>query len=92
MVYAQNQREYDNSYRALEHINSPELMSYFNNNWNNITEQWVGFKVNRHLNFENRTNNRLESRNQKIKSVVAKYSRLKRFFDDLLTCIASYNI
>lgn len=57
MVYAQNQAEYDNCYRNLRRINSPELMSYFNDFWHNITDQWVGFKVNCHLNFENRTNN-----------------------------------
>lgn len=92
MVYANSQAEYDNLYRALRNIRSTELMAYFNDNWHNIIEQWVGFKVNQHANYENRTNNRLESLNQKIKSIVSKYSSLATFFDDLMTCIASFNL
>lgn len=37
-------------------------------------------------------NSRLESLNQKIKTVVAKYGNLASFFNDLMTCIASFNI
>lgn len=66
MVYATSQTDYDNLYQSLRNIRSPELMSYFNDNWNNITEKWVGFKVNQHVIYENRTNNRLESSTKKL--------------------------
>lgn len=92
MVYAQSQGEYDAEYTKLTNMKCKKLLSYFNTNWHNIQEQWVGFKVNRSANYENRTNNRLENVNQKIKSVVAKYSRLETFFADLMTLIASFNI
>lgn len=92
MVYARSVTEYDQLYRNLRRINCPRVIEYFDSNWHNIKEQWVGYEVNKFANFENRTNNRLESLNQKIKAVVSKYARLATFFDDLITCIASYNI
>lgn len=92
MVYARSATEYDRLYRNLRRLNCPRVIEYFDNNWHNIKEQWVGYEVNKFANFENRTNNRLESLNQKIKAVVSKYARLSTFFDDLITCIASYNI
>lgn len=92
MVYAKNSNEYDSQHTKLVRMNCPDLLAYFNDNWHGIKDQWVGFLVNQQANYENRTNNRLESFNQKIKSVVSKYSRLTHFFQDLMTCIASYNI
>lgn len=58
-----------------------KLQSYFDTDWHQIQDQWVGFQV-----------NRLENVNQKIKTVVAKYSRLEAFFTDLMTLITSFNI
>lgn len=92
MVYAKTQEDYDEYYQRLRSMNCPQLQAYFDDNWHSIQEQWVGFHVNQHVNYENRTNNRLESLNQNIKSVVAKHSPLATFFDDLITCIASFNI
>lgn len=92
MVYAKTQTEYDECHRELAGLNSRELTDYFENNWDNIQDQWVGYKVNQHANFENRSNNRLESLNQKIKTVVTKYSNLSSFFNDLMICIGSYNV
>lgn len=60
------------------------VIQYFDRNWHGITEQWVKFHVVQHHMFGNRTNNRLESLNQKIKAVVAKYSTLPMFFHHLM--------
>lgn len=92
MVYAQDAREYTQLYNSLVRMNCPQLLLYFNENWHNIQDQWVGYLINSHANYENRTNNRLESLNQKIKMVVSKYARLGFFFNDLMTCIASFNL
>lgn len=92
MVYADSQAQYDRCYEHLTNMNCPLLMQYFNTYWHGIQEKWVAHYVNQHANYENRTNNRLESVNQKIKSVVAKYSSLASFFEDLITCIAAFNI
>lgn len=92
MVYAHNETEYQQCYGRLKAMDCEALMTYFDDNWNNIQEHWVGYHVNSHVNYENKTNNRLESLNQKIKAVVAKYANLASFFEDLITCIASFNI
>lgn len=92
MIYAKSKTEYDLCYRELQQLRSNELKQYFDQNWHNIQEQWVGYLVNNFKNYANRTNNRLESLNQKIKSVVTKYGNLGSFFDDLITLTASYNI
>ncbi|XP_055306078.1 uncharacterized protein LOC129570476 [Sitodiplosis mosellana] len=92
MVYAESQAQYDRCYQQLTNMNCPLLMEYFNTYWHGIQEKWVAHYVNQHANYENRSNNRLESVNQKIKTIVAKYSSLASFFDDLITCIAAFNI
>lgn len=92
MVYAESSGAYGKCYRSLQSMRCPQLQSYFDDNWHNIQEQWVGYLVNQHLNFGDRSNNRLESLNQKIKSVVTKYSNLGRFFDGLITLTTSYNV
>lgn len=91
MVYAKSPIEYDQSYRDLRNLRSRKLMQYFNAHWHAIQDQWVGYLVDRTKNCQIRTNNRLESLNQKIKSVVTKYANLGTFFNDVMTLFASYN-
>lgn len=68
------------------------VLEYFNENWGNITDQWVRFKLTKHHMYGNDTNNRTESINQKIKAIIVKYSSLPIFFDELMACIASCRI
>lgn len=92
MVYAESETRYVELYDKLRRLNCQKVNEYFDANWHNIRNQWVGFYVNQYRHYENRTNNRLESFNQKIKLVVSKYSKLANFFDDLWTCTLSFNI
>ena len=56
------------------------VISYFNENYP-IHEQWVlGMKFSSG-NFLNNTSNRLESINQKLKSVISCYSSLEEFVE-----------
>lgn len=91
MVYAESRQAYNRQYNSLQALNSVDVMNYFDQNWHNITEQWVAYLVNRFRHYENRTNNRLEVLNQKIKSVVTKYSNLTKFFNSLISLMSSYN-
>lgn len=68
------------------------VLEYFNANWHNCQSQWVKFHFLKHHCFYNLTNNRSESLNQKLKSVIAKYSKLTAFFSTLMACIGSLNI
>lgn len=92
MVYAESESKYVHLYEKLKNMPCPKVHEYFDQHWHNIRDQWVGFYVNQHKNYENRTNNRLESFNQKIKTVITKYSGLANFFEDLWTCTLSYNV
>lgn len=91
MVYAQSVALYEQRYQELQNMQCPGVQRYFDENWHPIQEQWVAHFVNRSQNFENRTNNRLENLNQKIKTVVTKYSSLGVFFNDLITLVSSFN-
>ncbi|VDI04173.1 zinc finger SWIM domain-containing protein 3 [Mytilus galloprovincialis] len=67
---------------------SNSVISYFNRNWHNIRQEWVdGLKDG--TNLGNRTNNRIESINDKIKSVLHHYSTLPDFAEHFLIALNS---
>lgn len=68
------------------------MIAYFDNNWKGIEEQWVQFHITKRKIFENRTNNRLESLNQKLEAVIAKYSKFSTFVSLLLDVTSSVSI
>lgn len=92
MLYAKSETKYVHLYDKLKALNCRKVNEYFDANWHNIRDQWVAFYCNQHRNYEERTNNRLESFNQKIKAIVSKYRGIAQFFEDLWTCTVSYNI
>lgn len=63
------------------------VIQYFDQNWHNIKEQWVKCFIVKYHCFGQRTNNRLESLNQKLKTVITKYSALPAFISSLDRCI-----
>ena len=70
LAYSINEEEYDTLYEQLVEDAPPTVVDYFNENWQPIRDEWVmgmKFKV---RNFLNTTNNRLESLNAKLKSVI----------------------
>ena len=80
MAYAKSATEYAELHQDLHGANLKSVTEYFNNNWHPIKEQWVDGLKNDNVTFQNRTNNRLECINQKLKSVITKYSSLPQFF------------
>lgn len=85
LVYARNEEEYCKYYRQLQDTKLKRVIQYFDDNWHGINEQWVEGLKREACHYLNSTNNRLESINQKIKSVVTKHSSLLSFFRDLMT-------
>lgn len=69
MIYCKSENEYLQLYQQLEEIASAELMEYFNDNWHKeeVKPMWLGFYINNGSHFHNRTNNRTETFNQKLK-------------------------
>ena len=83
MVYTRNEEEYSKLYDELK--NSPQrVVEYFDSNWHSIHHEWVDGLKNASCKFMNHTNNRVESINQKLKSVISRYSGITPFFQDLM--------
>ena len=79
MAYSKSIEEYDGYYTDLKSSSPRSVVSYYDSNWHPIREQWVMCMKNSSGNFLNNTNNRLESINQKIKSVLTKHGSLEEF-------------
>ena len=93
MVYARSEEEYGELYENLK--NTPRNVIeyyYFDKNWHTIRHQWVDGLKNAFCNFMNRTNNRVESINQKLKSVITRYSGVTQFFQDLMKCLTTLKV
>ena len=89
MAYAKSADEYAELHQDLLGTNLKSVTEYFDTNWHPIREQWVDGLKNDNLTFQNRTNNRIESINQKLKSVISKYSSLPQFFSQLIITLDS---
>ena len=92
MAYAQDEDEYEKLYKQLKQCAPRPVLEYFTENWHGICEQWVDGLKNANCNFMNRTNNRVESINQKMKMVISRYSGITQFFQDLMRCLSSLTI
>lgn len=68
------------------------VVEYFDSNWHTIRHQWVDGLKNASCNFMNRTNNRVECINQKLKSVISRYSGMTLFFQDLMKCLHTLRV
>lgn len=80
LIYSQSDEEYNENYNKIDELPRP-VVEYFNSNWHSIRDDW---SLNNHFlenSFNNTTNNRLESINQKLKSVIAKDSLLMDFVE-----------
>ena len=88
MAYAKSVEEYDRNYDQLSSGSPSAVLSYFNRNWHPIRNQWVdGLKDG--VNLGTRTNNRIESINSKVKSVLKHHSTLPEFAESILTALQS---
>ena len=78
-------KEYLKFYQQLKDTKLKQVIKYFDENWHEIREQWVEDLKREACHYLNSTNNRLESINQKIKSVVnSHHSSLLNFFNYLM--------
>lgn len=88
MAYAKTNDEYLELYQDLKGAKLPSVTQYFETNWHPIKDQWVDC-LKKDVAFLNRTNNRIECINQKLKSVITKHSSLPQFFSQLRATIES---
>ena len=92
MAYARSEEAYLQIYDELTECAPKGVLEYFNENWHTIRNEWVDCLKNLQCNFMNRTNNRLESLNGKLKAVITRYSGMVQFFNDLMQCINSLKL
>ena len=81
LAYATSEDNYQDIYERFRECAPPTVISYFDKQWHPIRNQWVMGMKYKSGNFLNGTNNRLECINQKLKSVITRYSSLEEFID-----------
>ena len=90
IAYSSSLAEYEEIYEEMV-TTVPEIVKqYYDSNWGNITDQWVQYSTLQNLCFLNKTNNRLECLNSKLKSVINRYSPLEDFLKHFFAIINSF--
>ncbi|CAH1738143.1 unnamed protein product [Aphis gossypii] len=90
IIYCKSELEYDKLYKHLKTVAPETVIEYYNKNWHGIRDEWVIGMTYMTGNFMNKTNNRLESFNGKLKSVISCFSTLEDFVEKLfivLKCV-----
>src|SRR6218665_275992 len=92
LAYAADEEAYQRHMDQLVALGYEKVIKYVKDSWEPIRDEWVeGLKAKK-LTFGERTNNRLESINAKIKSVCTKHACLQRFFIDFLCFLSSMRL
>lgn len=91
MLFAPSERQYN---KAYENIRFPVVKEYIDRNWHplEVRKQWATYLTDNMQNYLNRTTNRIESLNQKLKTVVTRYGRLNTSLKEAMQCIHSLNV
>ena len=72
LAYSKSESEYDEHYQDLLQSGLKTVISYYNSNWHDIRFEWVECFKGVCFTLGERTNNRLENINGKIKSVCSR--------------------
>lgn len=81
MAYSTSEEKYMALYLRFKDSASLPVIEYFDEHWHKIRNEWaLGMKYSTG-NFLNGTNNRVESLNVKLKSVITRYSSLNEFVE-----------
>ncbi|XP_065647947.1 uncharacterized protein LOC136077346 [Hydra vulgaris] len=87
MAYASSELQFEKLNCEFVEKMPDSVVSYFETNWNNCKTEWVFCWQQQNLTFGQRTTNRLESVNRRIKSVLNLLNPLPIFFKDLFSVI-----
>ena len=88
IVYSSSPQQYEDNYKDLKVSGLKSVIDYYDTNWHPIRHEWVECFKGANFTVGERTNNRLESINAKIKSVCTKYASLTAFFDQFFAVLA----
>lgn len=91
LAYSSSEQEYNEIYKIFCKTASNSVLKYFNDNWHNIFEEWTLYNMTNGT-MNNRTNNRLENLNGKLKLVIARKSTLVDFINSFFIWDESHKI
>ena len=89
LANAASEEEYDKHYTTLLETCPQSVSTYYDSNWHTIRHEWVECYKSFSFTLGERTNNRLESINGKIKSVCSRHANLTRFFGRIFAVLAT---
>ena len=92
LAYSRSEAAYSTVYEQLSKDAPHTVISYYNDNWHSIRNEWVAAIALQAGNFMNTTNNRIESINAKLKSVIDKFSSLENFLDKLCIILGTMRL
>ena len=88
LVYSSSEEEYEKHYGEFLKYSPHSVIQYYDANWHSIRDEWVECYKSLNFTLGEKTNNRLESNNGKLKSVCSWFASLSCFFDHfLLFCL-----
>ncbi|CAL4170273.1 unnamed protein product [Meganyctiphanes norvegica] len=90
MVYAIDEESYNSKRELLVKFSSTKLVAYFMTHWEPIKDEWVRGLQKQYMNLFQATNNRVESFNGKVKTIVKKYSVMTQCITDLMILVNHY--
>ncbi|KAH9384541.1 hypothetical protein HPB48_026549 [Haemaphysalis longicornis] len=87
MVFSRSNEAFEKLQEEFDQTVCQEIRSYYDKNWRPIKDEWYTGPQFMSENFNNTTNNRIESLNSKLKSVIKKNSSLEEFVCSLFTIL-----
>lgn len=83
-MYSKTEASFKRSVATLQKEAPAHFFAYFEKNWLSCAQYWASYETDKFPNLGNRTNNRLESHNQKIKTVLDKNMSIAEAIKHLL--------
>ena len=89
IAYSKSSAEYEENLLILENTKLKSVIDYYTENWAPIKQQWVCAFKDETFNLGERTNNRVESTFNKLKSVCTKHTNLMQFFMEFFSFLGA---
>lgn len=88
LAYANSENEYSELRNSLHATAAQSIVNYYEANWHHCRREWVLCWQRQNITFGERTTNRLESVNRRLKAAIKTGSSLPDFFRDLVATVA----
>ena len=92
MAYSDTLETYVKHQTDFLEVSPIQVKNYFNDNWDHLCDEWVVGLQQQSGNFGNSTNNRVESLNSKLKSVIKLYSSLEEFGQQFFSILSTLRV